>query len=55
MDKDTLERMADIAHLHLETREIEQILHDLGPLLKQFDKLNQADTEEVQLQFTNKR
>jgi aspartyl-tRNA(Asn)/glutamyl-tRNA(Gln) amidotransferase subunit C len=47
VDKDTLERMADIAHLHLETREIEQILHDLGPLLKQFDKLNQADTEGI--------
>lgn len=47
MDKDTLERIADIAHVHLETQEINQISKELGFLLEQFDKLSQVDTEGV--------
>lgn len=47
MDKDTLERIADIAHVHLETQEINEISNELGFLLEQFDKLSQVDTEGV--------
>jgi len=47
MDKGTLDRVADIAHVHLESREIEQISKDMDLLLEYFDKLSQVDTESV--------
>jgi len=47
MDKDTLERMADIAHVHLDEQEIKQISKELVFFLEHFDKLSQVDTEGV--------
>jgi len=47
VDKDTLERMADVAHLHLEAQEIEQLSKELGTLLEKFDKLSQVATDEI--------
>ncbi|HHV17687.1 MAG TPA: Asp-tRNA(Asn)/Glu-tRNA(Gln) amidotransferase subunit GatC [Thermoanaerobacterales bacterium] len=47
MDKDTLERMADIAHVHLYDQEIKQISKELGFLMEHFDKLSQVDTEGI--------
>jgi aspartyl-tRNA(Asn)/glutamyl-tRNA(Gln) amidotransferase subunit C len=47
MDKDTLERMADIAHVYINEQEIKQFSKELGLLLEHFDKLSQVDTEGI--------
>ncbi|NLZ51666.1 MAG: Asp-tRNA(Asn)/Glu-tRNA(Gln) amidotransferase subunit GatC [Thermoanaerobacteraceae bacterium] len=47
MDKDTLERMADIAHVRLDEQEIKQISKELGLLMEHFDKLSEVEIESV--------
>lgn len=47
IDKDTVERMADIAHMHISKEETNEITKELSFLLECFDKLNQIDTEGV--------
>lgn len=47
MDKDTVGRMADIAHMYISEEEKNRISKELSFLLECFDKLNQVDTEGV--------
>lgn len=47
MNKDTVERMADIAHMYISEDEKNQIAKELSFLLERFDKLSQVDTEGV--------
>ena len=47
IDKDTVERMADIAHMYITKEETEKISKELSFMLKCFDKLNQVDTDGV--------
>ncbi|HHY70964.1 MAG TPA: Asp-tRNA(Asn)/Glu-tRNA(Gln) amidotransferase subunit GatC [Thermoanaerobacterales bacterium] len=47
MNKDTVERIADVAHVHISEEEKSEIAKKLSFLLECFDKLNQVDTEGV--------
>lgn len=47
IDKDTVERMADIAHLHITEEEKGEIAKELSFLMECFDRLNKADIEGV--------
>jgi aspartyl-tRNA(Asn)/glutamyl-tRNA(Gln) amidotransferase subunit C len=47
MNKDTVQCMADIAHIDISEKEKSEIAKELSFLLECFDKLNQLDTEGV--------
>ena len=47
MNKDTVERIADVAHVHISEEEKSEIAKKLSFLLECFDNLNQVDTEGV--------
>ena len=47
IDKDTIECMAEIAHVYLSEDEKDQMAKDLSNLLENFNNLNQVDTNDV--------
>ncbi|MBM3273322.1 Asp-tRNA(Asn)/Glu-tRNA(Gln) amidotransferase subunit GatC [Candidatus Kaiserbacteria bacterium] len=47
IDKKTLEHLAKLARLELESREEEKMIHDLGKVLEHFEELKEVDTEAV--------
>ena len=48
VDRDTLEKMAHLARLHVEEKEAEKMMKDMSAILNWVGKLNEVDTEGVE-------
>ncbi len=47
LDKDTVEKIADLAHLEIEEEKKEKMAKDLTEVLNYIDKLEEVDTSDV--------